>query len=32
MSMPTMPKEADEAAQRVRELSDRIIELTKKNG
>lgn len=30
--MPTTSKEADEAAQRVKELSDRMIELTKKNG
>jgi hypothetical protein len=32
MSTPNMPKEVDEAAQRVKELSDRMIELTKKNG
>jgi len=32
MSTPSMPKEADAAAQRVKELSDRMIELTKKNG
>jgi hypothetical protein len=32
MSMPSMPKEADAAARRVKELSDRMIELTKKNG
>jgi hypothetical protein len=32
MSTPSMPKEADAAAQRVRELSDRMIEVTKKNG
>jgi hypothetical protein len=27
-----MPQDADEAAKRVKELSDRMIELTKKNG
>jgi hypothetical protein len=32
MSMPSMPNEADAAAQRVRELSDRMVEVTKKNG
>jgi hypothetical protein len=32
MSTPSMPKEADAAAQRVKELSDRMIELSKKNG
>jgi hypothetical protein len=32
MSMPSMPKEADAVARRVKELSDRMIELTKKNG
>ena len=32
MPTPSMPKEADAAAQRVEELSDRMIELTKKNG
>lgn len=32
MSTPTLPKEADAAAQRVKELSDRVVELSKKNG
>jgi hypothetical protein len=32
MSTPSMPKEADAVAQRVRELSDRMVEVTKKNG
>ena len=32
MSTPGMSKEADAAAQRVKELSDRMIELAKKNG
>ena len=32
MSTPSMPQDVDEAAQRVKELSDRLIELTKKNG
>lgn len=32
MSTPGMPTDADEAVQRVKELSDRMIELTKKNG
>ena len=32
MSTPSMPQDADEAAKRVKELSDRMIELTKKNG
>jgi len=32
MSTPSMQKEADAAAQRVKELNDRMIELTKKNG
>ena len=32
MSTPSMPQDADEAAKRVKELSDRLIELTKKNG
>ena len=32
MSMPGMPKDADEAVKRVKELSDRMIELTRKNG
>ena len=32
MSTPGMSKEADAAAQRVTELSDRMTELTKKNG
>jgi hypothetical protein len=27
-----MPQEADEAAQRVKDLSDRMLELAKKNG
>jgi hypothetical protein len=32
MSTPSMPQDADEAARRVKELSDRLIELTKKSG
>ncbi len=32
MSTPSMPQDVDEAARRVKELSDRLIELTKKNG
>jgi hypothetical protein len=32
MSTPSMPQDADEIARRVKELSDRLIELTKKNG
>jgi hypothetical protein len=32
MSTPGMSKEADAATQRVTELSDRMIGLTKKNG
>ena len=32
MSMPSMPQDADEAVKRVKELSDRLIELTRKNG
>jgi hypothetical protein len=32
MSTPGMSKEADAAAQRAKELSDRMIELAKKNG
>jgi predicted transcriptional regulator len=32
MSMPGTPQDADEAVKRVKELSDRMIELTKKNG
>ena len=32
MSMPGMPQDADEAVKRVKELSDRMIELTRKNG
>jgi hypothetical protein len=32
MSTPSMPQDADEAVRRVKELSDRLIELTKKNG
>ena len=32
MSTLSMPQDADEAARRVKELSDRLIELTKKNG
>ncbi len=32
MSIPSMPQDADEATRRVKELSDRLIELTKKNG
>ena len=32
MSIPSMPQDADEVTRRVKELSDRLIELTKKNG
>jgi hypothetical protein len=32
MSTPSMPQDADEAVKRVKELSDRLIDLTKKNG
>jgi hypothetical protein len=32
MSTPSIPQDADEAARRVKELSDRLLELTKKNG
>ncbi len=32
MSTPSMPQDVDEAVRRVKELSDRLIELTKKNG
>jgi hypothetical protein len=32
MSTPSLPQDADEAVKRVKELSDRLIELTKKNG
>jgi hypothetical protein len=32
MSTPSMPQDADEVVRRVKELSDRLIELTKKNG
>jgi hypothetical protein len=32
MSMPGMPQDTDEAVKRVKELSDRMIELTRKNG
>jgi len=32
MSTPGMAQDADEAVQRVKELSDRLIELTRKNG
>jgi hypothetical protein len=32
MSTPSMPQDAEEAVKRVKELSDRLIELTKKNG
>jgi hypothetical protein len=32
MSTPSMPQDADEAVRRVKELSDRLIEQTKKNG
>jgi hypothetical protein len=32
MSTPSLPPDADEAVKRVKELSDRLIELTKKNG
>jgi hypothetical protein len=30
--MPGTPQDADEAVKRVKELSDRMIELTRKNG
>jgi hypothetical protein len=32
MSVPSIPQDVDEAVQRVKELSDRLIELTRKNG
>lgn len=32
MPTPSMPQDADEAVRRVKELNDRLIELTKKNG
>jgi hypothetical protein len=32
MSAPSVPQDVDEAVQRVKELSDRLIELTRKNG
>jgi beta-galactosidase/beta-glucuronidase len=32
MSTPGFPQDADEAMKRVKELSDRMIELTQKNG
>ncbi len=32
MSTPGFPQDADEAVKRVKELSDRTIELTQKNG
>ena len=32
MSTPSLPQDTDEAVKRVKELSDRLIELTKKNG
>ena len=32
MSTPSLPQDTDEAVKRVKELSDRVIELTKKNG
>ena len=32
MSAPSMPQDADEAVKRVKELSDRMLELAKKNG
>jgi hypothetical protein len=32
MSTPNIPQDADEAVRRVKELSDQLIELTKKNG
>jgi hypothetical protein len=32
MSTPSLPPDADEAVKRVKELSDRLLELTKKNG
>jgi hypothetical protein len=32
MSTPSMPQDVDEAARRVKELSDQLIELTKENG
>ena len=32
MSAPSMPQDTDEAVQRIKELSDRMTELAKKNG
>lgn len=32
MSTPNMPQDVDEAVKRVKELSDRLIEQTRKNG
>jgi hypothetical protein len=32
MSTPNFPQDTDETVRRVRELSDRMIELTRKNG
>jgi hypothetical protein len=32
MSTPSLPQDTDEAVKRVKELSDRLIELTKNNG
>jgi len=32
MSIPSMPQDMDEATKRVQELSDRMIEVAKKNG
>ena len=32
MSTPSLPQDTDEAVKRVKELSDRLIELTKKYG
>jgi hypothetical protein len=32
MSTPSFPQDADEAIKRVKELSDKMIELTKKKG
>jgi hypothetical protein len=32
MTAPSMPEDVDEATKRVKELSDRLIELARKNG
>jgi hypothetical protein len=32
MSTPSVPQDVDKAVKRVKELSDQLIELTKKNG